>query len=186
MLKVALKGLIEAGREMERWSAQKRKQIRLAQSLALSKVGYQTRKAWAYDLKTGNLGLAELSVYHNMAGDTGFERRRTKNPLANLFGGITYHVDRQKMRLYLGFLGMTPGTAWQARIAGRSQQGYTWNVTEPHREALHTMGIHLRESTRSVRVPARDIIGTAYARDEQKIFRTLRDLFRRKMAGERI
>jgi len=186
MLKVALKGLAQAGKEMERWSAEKQKQIRLAQSLALSKAGYQMRKKWAHDLKRGNLGLAEVSTYHNRPRGTGFQRRRAKKPLANLFGGITYQVDRNRMRLHLGFLGMTPGTAWQARIAEKAQDGYTWNITGDHREALHRMGIHLKESTTSVRVPARDIIGNAFNRDEDEIFRTIKSLFHRKMAGERI
>jgi len=186
MLNIALKGLEVASREMQKWAKEKNKQIRKAMTLSLSKEGYRARKDWARDLKTGNLGLAELAVYQNLPGDKTFRRRRKKKPLANLFGGIVYKVDRQDMTLNVGFLGQTPGTAWQARIAEKSQDTYTWNITEDHRTALHAMGIHLKSSTTSVRVPARDIIGTVHDRDSDKMIKNIRNLFYRKMAGERI
>lgn len=186
MLKIALKGLNTAAKKLERWSTEKQKAIRKAMSLALSKEGYRVRKEWARDLKTGNLGLAALALYQNIPGDKGFRRRRKKAPLAQLFGGIVYKVNKQRLDLAVGFLATSAGTAWQAKIAEKSQKPYTWHITPEHREALHSMGIHLKESTTAVRVPARDIGKVAEKRYGDEMLRNIKTLFHRKMAGERI
>ena len=188
MLSITLKGIEKAAKDIERWADRKAKEITKAMSLALSKEGYRVYQKARQDLKTGALGLEPKAVYRNEPGSKKY-RRRAKDkrpPLSKIFSGITYQIDRRKLHLEVGFRAVTPGTKWQARIAEKSLKGYTWLIRDKSRLALHKIGIHLRRTTTSVRVPARDIMGVVLEREGSRMLINIKDNFRRKMAGERI
>jgi len=139
-------------------------------------------------LKKGSLGLAPKARYQNEPADTRYKRKRTYPPLSStgMLRGITYHVSRQNLTLEVGFRAVSAGTAWQATIAEKSAKGYHWLISDKQRLSLHNIGIHLRETTTEVKVPARDIMGAVMAQEQSRMLTNVRNLFQRKMSGERI
>ena len=159
-------------------------------SLALSKASFELMTVARDDLKRGRLRLKALS-YMTTQADPRVKRKRSRKgiksraPLTGLFRGITYKVDRRTMSSEVGFRGLG-GTAWQAKYAERSLEGYRWHYTQARRESLHKIGIHLRPTTALGRVPSRDIMGVVYDRHGKKKIALIHLLFLKRIAGERI
>jgi len=188
MLTIGLKGLEKAGRELQKWADKKAADMRKAMSLALKTEGYRLMGVEKMGMKKGTLDLAPKVRYQNEPGDTRYKRKRIYPPLSStgMLRGITYHVSRQNLTLEVGFRAVSAGTAWQAKIAEKSAQGYRWLISDKQKLALHNIGIHLRETTTEVKVPARDIMGAVMAQEQSRMLTNVRNLFQRKMSGERI
>ena len=190
MLTIGLKGLDKAAREIQKWADKKLKEIHYAMAISLFVEAKRSKEKLQMDLKTGKLGLKSKSKYRNEAADKRYKRSRKDRypPLAStgMLRGITSHTDKRKLSLTLGFEGFTPGTQWQAKIAEKSMYGYTWPITERHKEVLHKYGIHLRKMTTSIQVPARDIVGTFFKKEGHIMLANIKRNFDRKMSGERI
>ncbi len=189
------KTVLKVTTDVVKWADKKKKASRKAMSLAMSKASFQLMKDAQMDLKTGRLGLKRLS-YMSDQSDPRFGGRKArrgkrtaarlaKSPLTGLFRGITYYVDRQRLRAEVGFRGIG-GTAWQARIAEKSFEGYSWRYSDRARETLHRIGVHLQPATSSARVPPRDVMSAVMEKYERKYFKSINALYLRKMAGERI
>jgi hypothetical protein len=181
--------------DLKRWADKKKKEHQKAMSLALSKGSFQLMKQAKQDLKSGRLKLQRLS-YVTDQSDPRFKKQRrgrgarsraklARAPLTGLFKGITYKVDRQRLKSEVGFRGRG-GFRWTQKYAQKSYEGYQWRYTEEQRAALHKIGIHLRPSTAFGRVPPRDIMGVVQDRYERKTAANIRVLFLRRIAGERI
>ena len=181
MFKVAFRQLQKASKLME----QEEKQLKKAASLAVTRTAYQLRRDASQGLKRGELGLAPRSVLRNRP--RGYRQTR-RAPLSSLWRGIIYKSDWKNLTADVGFLAVSEGTAWQAKIAEKSAHGYYWTYSPGMRSRLHRMGIHLRKATTGARVPARDIMGHVLLKKggEGAISREIRNKFERKMRGERI
>jgi hypothetical protein len=211
MLKFDFKILTtDLGKDARKWADARAKDMRKALSLAISKVCFKLYQDARQDLKMGRLGLKPKSRYRNrgvrvrkghqvyMKLDKRYRPPRGKSafvPLARLFSGITYDTNwrqfvggHQKYAHWqVGFLGLSPGTEWQARLAAKSAGGYQWLYPPHAREYLREMGIHLRAATRHGKVPPRDIMGAVRKKYPVRMLLTnIKTLFDRKMAGERI
>lgn len=185
-------------RDIRKWADGRAKIMRKALSLAVSQVAYKLYRSIRQDLKTGDLGLKPKSRYRNIRLDKRYRTPRGRYafvPLSKLFSGILYNTNwrgfvagSQKNASWdVGFLGTTAGTQWQRRIAEKSMHGYTWAYPAHAREYLREMGIHLRRTTTSARVPPRDIVGAARKKyPEHRMMQEIRVLFDRKIRGERI
>jgi len=187
MLAIKFKGIAKAGKGIQKWADDQKKNLNKAQTIALSKVGWNYAQIAQTELKGGRLGLAPKVLYRNTPGDPKYSRGPTDpdKPLSPLHKGITYHVQYSTKTLTLGFRGIG-GTAWQARIARKSVDGYRIRITKAKREMLHSCGIHLRKETKSVKVPSRDIMGAFYQKYYNDMLKDFKTLFLRKMAGEYI
>ena len=185
MFKIAFRQLQKASKMME----QEERKLKKAASLAVTRTAYQLhRDAWRW-LQRGQLGLKPLSVLHNRPkGYRRSKRKRNRDPLTSLGRGIVYKSDWKNLTADVGFLAVSEGTAWQAKIAEKSAHGYYWTYSPGMRARLHRMGIHLRKATTGARVPARDIMGHVLLKKggDGAISREIRDKFERKMRGERI
>ena len=188
MLVIKFKGIAKAGKGIQKWADDQKKNLDKAQTIALSKVGYKYSITAQTELKSGKLGLASKVLYRNALGDPNYSRGPTDpdNPLSGLHRGITYFVKYNTKTLTIGFRGVTGGTRWQARIARKSVDGYRIRITKPKRDMLHSCGIHLRRETKSIKVPPRDIMGAFYQRHYNEMLKEFKVLFLRKMAGEQI
>ena len=208
MLKFGFKLLTD----INKWADDRSKGVRKALYIAVNEESKRLRKQAMSDLKTGKLGLKPKSRYRNKGivirkGQQVYTRldkryraprgKRAFIPLAGLFSGVTFQLDssyrdfvagnRRLVKSEVGFLGQTPGTAWQARIAEKSLKGYRWLYPAHAREYLHAMGIYLRKTTTSGKVPPRDIMGAVRKKcPEYRIMQNIKTLFDRKMRGERI
>ena len=196
MLRLSFKVLTD----IDKW--QKAEIIRMRKALYLA-VNQEIRRLMnegKQDIKTGELSLAPKQVYKNIPGDPAFKRHRSKFaaiPLRNFFKGFQFEMDltygayaagrQRKLVAAVGFLGRTGSTQWQARLAEKSAQGYTWQYPKHAREFLAAMGIHLRKTTTSGKVPPRDILAAIRERNpDHVIMKNIKTLFDRKMAGEKI
>ena len=188
MLLIGLKGLDKAAREIQKWTDKKAADMRKAMSLALAKESYRLMGAVKMGMKKGTLGLKPKTKYRNEAGDKRYKRKRTYPPFSStgMLRGVSYKVNKQNLSFEVGFRSVSAGTAWQAKIAEKSMAGYTWPITERHKEVLRNRGIQLLKSTTSIKVPARDIMGAVLAREGSRMLTNVVSLFNRKMSGERI
>jgi len=188
MLTIGLKGLDKAAREIQKWTDKKAAAMRKAMSLALAKESYRLMGAVKVGLKKGTLGLKPKSKYRNEAGDKRYKRKRTYPPFSStgMLRGVSYSVDKHDLSFEVGFRSVSAGTAWQAKIAEKSMTGYRWLISDKQRLALRRVGIHLRKTTTSIQVPARDIMGAVLARERSRMLTNVVSLFNRKMSGERI
>jgi len=134
------------------------------------------------------MGLKPKSKYRNEAGDKRYKRKRTYPPFSStgMLRGVSYSVDKHDLSFEVGFRSVSAGTAWQAKIAEKSMTGYRWLISDKQRLALRRVGIHLRKTTTSIQVPARDIMGAVLARERSRMLTNVVSLFNRKMSGERI
>ena len=188
MLTIGLKGLDKAAREIQKWTDKKAAAMRKAMSLALSKEGYRLMGAVKMGLKKGTLGLKPKSKYRNEAGDKRYKRKRTYPPFSStgMLRGVSYKVNKQNLSFEVGFRSVSAGTAWQAKIAEKSMTGYRWLISDREKMVLRRVGIHLRKTTTSIQVPARDIMGAVLAQEGSRMLTNVITNFNRKMSGERI
>lgn len=189
MIQVAFKGVGQAARMFGDWADDKQKQMHKAMSTALKVEGYRLTKQIKVDLKAGRLGLEAKEIYQNKPGDKRYRKKRKTQPLARLAPGISYFVDWRKLALAVGFgvrQAATGAGGWTARIAVKSIPGYRMPISEGKKQALHSIGIHLRKSTESAGVPSRDIMEAVLAKEGNVILSNIRENYLRKMAGERI
>jgi len=190
MLLIGLKGLDTAARELQKWADKKAADMRKAMSLALAKESYRFMGAVKMGLKKGTLGLKPKARYRNEPKDKAYRRSRKDRypPLSStgMLRGITYKVNTQNLSLEVGFRAVSAGTAWQAKIAEKSMSGYRWLISDKQKLALRQAGIHLRKTTTSIKVPARDIMGAVLAREGSRMLTNIKHNFDRKMSGERI
>ena len=211
MLKLGYRVLTtDMTKDINAWADARAKEMRKALSLAVSAVIAQLYLDARDDVKLGRLGLKAKSKYRNrgvrvrkgnqvyMKLDKRYRAPRGKYalvPLARLFSGITYDTNWRQFvsgaqkyaQWQVGFLGLTPGTEWQARIARKSIAGYRWFYPPHAREYLHEMGIHLRAATHHGEVPPRDIMGAVRKKYPDRMLLTnIQTLFDRKMAGGKI
>ena len=190
MLTIGLKGLDKAARGIQKWADKKAADMRKAMSLALSKESYRLIGAVKMGLKKGTLGLKPKARYRNEPKAKAYRRsRKDRYPPFSSTGmlrGVTYKVNKQNLSFEVGFRSVSAGTAWQAKIAEKSVTGYRWLISDKKRLALRNIGVHLRKTTTSVQVPARDIMGAVLAREGSRMLTNVVALFNRKMSGERI
>lgn len=189
------KTVLKVTTDVVKWADKKAKESRKAMAVAMSKASFQLMQDARQDLKTGRLGLKRLSYLTDQAdprfgGKRARRGKRTaarlsKSPLTGLWRGITFYVNKQSLKAEVGFRGIG-GTAWQARLAEKSFEGYTWRYSEAARVTLHKMGVHLQPGTSSARVLPRDIMGASMDKYEPKFIRKINSLYLRKMSGERI
>lgn len=185
MLVVKFKGIAKAGKNLQKWADNTKKAMDKASALALQRVGWLYMKKAQSELKAGSLGLTPRKSYRNDPGDPRLSRnvpKTTGKPLWGINKGITYYVNKRQKTLTVGFRGVR-GTAWQARIARKSVAGYRIRVTKPKREFLHSLGIHLRKTTKSVPVPARDVMGAFYQKHYNEMLEKYKSLYLKKMSG---
>lgn len=201
-------------KDINKWADAQAKEMRKALSIAITKVigdkKTGLRRRISDDLKHGRLGLKPKSKYRNMGTrirkgqqvymklDKRYRAPRGRSafiPLAQLFRGVEYESNWRRFvsgadkeaRWAVGFLGRNPGTSWQVPIARKSIAGYRWFYPRHAREYLHEMGIHLRATTKSGKVPPRNIIGAARKKyPDRMLLYDIKRLFDRKMSGERI
>ena len=185
MLVVKFKGIVKAGKDIQKWADNTKKAMDKASVLALQRVGWIYMNKARDELKDGKLGLTPRKSYRNEPGDPMLKTnvpKYTNKPLWGINKGITYYVNKRWKTLSVGFRGVK-GTAWQARIARKSVSGYRIRVTKPKRELLHTMGIHLRKTTKSVPVPGRDVMGAFYQKYYSDMLKDYKCLYLKKMSG---
>ena len=189
------KATLKLKSDLRKWADQENREIHKDLAFALSKASYNLMRDARQDLKTGKLALKRLSYFSDQS-DPRFKRPRprksgrtsmkmARSPLTSLWRGIIYRVDRIKLTAQVGFLG-GGGVEWQKRIAEKSADGYQWQYTDRQREYLHKIGIHLRKTTVTGRVPTRGPIENVAAKYENRALKQLRDYFARKRKGERI
>lgn len=110
-------------------------------------------------------------------------------PLAPLYSGILYRVDKVNKTGKVGFIASEIGGGkmqiWAEKAAELHAMGYNLFYTERHREWLHLHGVHLKKNTTSANVPSRDIIDMINKKYGSIALEKLSDSFQRKMAGER-
>ena len=187
MLVIKFKGIAKAGKSLQKWADNTKKSMDKASQLALSRVGWVYTQKAQEELKGGKLGLTPRKAYRNEPGDPMLQTnvKDSNKPLWGLHKGVTYRVNKGQKTLTVGFRGFE-GTKWQTRIARKSVPGYRIRVTKPKRELLHTFGIHLRKTTKSVKVPSRDIMGAFYQRHYGDMLKDYKFLFMKKISGGRI
>jgi len=161
------------------------------QKMAYRAVHYEAlrlKQQGSFLLKTGKLGLIPRAVYRNDKGDKKYKKRSIKSPLAGLFRGFIFKSDQQNLSAKIGFLATSEGTAWQAKIAKKSAEGYIWLHTPREIEVLHRAGIHLRKGTTSSLVPGRDIVSALIDHEggESAIMSNIKNSFEARMRGEKV
>jgi len=180
--------------DLEKIAERQRKGIRTALQAALFKSAFLLSKDAKADLKAGNLRLQKLSYLSNRSDPrisqprgkkALLKARAARNPLTRFAPGIRYKVNKANLTAEVGFLG-GGRWAWTRRLAEKSAQGYTWGYTAKHRASLHRMGIHLRKTTFSARVPPRGIMDNVHQYLGPRAQRNIETYFARKMKGERI
>ncbi len=173
--------LITGGEWLEKWAKEQQGKLDKAAGQALNKTAYEISGDIEKALKFGQLGLTVLTPLRK--GPAKIQRKR--QPLAKLFKGIVYRVDKGNLVAKIGFLGDTAGTMWQHKYAKKSIPGYQWIYTAREREILHLKGIHLKKWTTSAKVPGRDIIGNAYDLFKDEAVVLWKQYFDIKAAGGR-
>jgi len=183
MLTIGLKGLDKAARGIQKWADKKAADMRKAMSVALATEGYRLYGAVRMGLKKGALGLKPKARYRNEPKDKAFRRsRKDRYPPFSSTGmlrGVSYKVNKQNLSVEVGFRAVSAGTAWQAKIAEKSMAGYRWLISDKQKLALHNIGIHLRKTTTSIQVPARDIMGAVLAREGSRMLTNVKHNFDR-------
>ncbi|MDP8275897.1 MAG: hypothetical protein RAO92_05795 [Candidatus Euphemobacter frigidus] len=179
MLKAGFKVLTDVNKTMKAETAK-------TQKMAHRAIHYEAlrlKTAGSFLLKTGRLGLTPVSVLASSKS-----KRKPRSPLRGLFRGFIFASNRQNLTADVGFLGTTPGTAWQAKLAEKSAEGYTWLYKPRHREVLHRAGIHLRKGTTGGLVPGRDIVSAVIEHEGgyDKIARNIKNSFDARMRGEKV
>ena len=167
------------------------KRILKAMSTALKVEAFRLKKEGAILLRKGELGLKQKTLLEYKENAKGQRRKQSKKksrvPFKSFAKGFLYKFDPKTMSAQVGFVGTTAGTNWQAKIIKKSVPGYRWLIKPGHRAALHKIGIHLKKTTTSADVPARDVIDAIIQHEgEAKILRNISTNFHRKMMGERI
>lgn len=193
--------LVKVTNDIEKWAKEEQARIDKAVVGSLYDATYALyQEAWR-GLKMGKLGLKERQVLGNIRGvrkeikARGTEGVRIKGgkksplPLTSLYPGILYKVLKSEKRGQVGFVGSELGASgiqiWAEKMAGTHLPGYTILYNKDFRDKLHGMGVHLKKTTASASVPARDIMGTVNEKHGGMAMEKLEDSFRRKMAGER-
>jgi hypothetical protein len=180
--------LIKVSKDWEKTKQQEITRVKKAAQVALTKTTYDLYDSAREALKHGQLDLPKKSPYRNEQNDPRYKLsiRDTVPPLATLYKGITYKVDKNNLTAKYGFLGLSAGTVWQEQIADKSLPGYEILIKPRASEYLHTRGIHLRASTTSTNVPSRDPIGAIFNKHKYLVLQKYKNYFERKMAGEQI
>ena len=176
-----LKFVMKLGTDMEK---EGKAEVARMQKMAYRAVHYEAlrlKTAGSFLLKTGQLGLGPTSKLAS-------SRKKTRAPLRGLFRGFIFKSYKQNLTADIGFLGITAGTQWQAKIAEKSVPGYRWAYPARYREILHRAGIHLREGTTGGMVPSRDILSAVIEHEGggDKIARNIKNSFDARMRGEKV
>lgn len=121
---------------------------------------------------------------------------RPNKPLQRLALPVRYNkID--DLTVAIGWTGPRVSQSWKS-IAERLQEGGTSRVTDRRRRFFMHKGdnlgkrspnrkfLFLRDSTRTLKTPARPIIDPFYEAHHLEAWRNIRNNFRRKLAGERI
>jgi len=187
MLKAGFKVLTDVKKIVDKES----KRTLKAASTALKVEAFRLKKQGAVLIKKGDLELKVKTLLEYKYNQKGQRRKQSKKksrvPFKSFARGFLYKFDPETMSAQIGFVGTTAGTNWQAKIIKKSVPGYRWLIKPGHRAALHKIGIHLKKTTTSADVPARDVIDAIIQHEgEAKILRNISTNFHRKMMGERI
>lgn len=142
---------------------------------ALSMLGGHLRKQIQTHVETGGSGWAPLSPMTL--------RQRKKeggptSPLYNLGKFARFKVQGgQSMRMRVGFLSGYRFSRYIKGIAKRMESGKTMRVTPKVQRHLAGLGIPTRKSTKSLKVPARSMVGFIFRREQGNIGRYLQEKF---------
>lgn len=171
--------VIKGAELLEKWANDKNSQVNKAMLDAIKVTAYGLRKDMIRELRQGGLRFPPTTRSR-------MNPKKSKNPLAKLAVGVLYKFNKEKMSATIGFHGDTPRTNWTRDFAARSDDSYTLVYTDRMREVLHRAGIHLKKTTRSAFVPARDIISGFFRKYQTIALDRVKDNFRKKLRGERI
>lgn len=167
------------------------KQLTGAVLTGLRKEGYRIYKETKDGLISGNLGLRNRVTYKNKLiigkrkRDKRFKRQvSASKPLLRLHQGVLYKVDKERLKVRIGFLGEGwKMTNWR-NLALDHADGYSFNPSKNYRNSLHRRGIHLRKSTMSIKVPRRWIMGAVMQGNKNdKIAYNVKRQFELRMKG---
>jgi hypothetical protein len=173
--------LLKGSEYLKEWGEEREATLNKAMVSALQKTAYEMQGMMRADLKAAGLNLVPLIPL--VKGPS--KLRRKRNPLAKLWQGITYQVDKPNLSAEIGFgkWGGSMATQWQRKYAEAAMPGYTWVYSQRQREYLHTLGIHLKKSTTSAKVSSRNIIENAFALYQRKATEMLKTYFDIKASG---
>lgn len=157
--------------------------------------GFNSMQKMRSDLKAGRLGLVPLTPYRNNMRyskkypdhDPRYRSPRNVNvntPMAYMAGGIRYNAIKSQGIVEIGFLQEKSPKRFLQAVAALN--GFRTQISSDKKVLLHTQGIHLRKSTSSIAVPARDPVGNFYRLNEAAMGAQIATNFARKMRGERI
>jgi hypothetical protein len=202
--------LVKVTNDLVRWQKDEQARIDKAVQGSLYDATYALYQAARTGLKGGSLGLPERQVFRNLKQARQAARGRGKGaisdvtwstgakirggasakiPLKPLFPGVIYKVFKEQRRAEVGFIGSEGGAGriaqWAEGLAAKHLPGYTLLYNAAEREKLHRLGIHLKKTTTSAKVPSRSIMDQVSTKHGFMALEKLADSFERKMAGER-
>jgi len=188
--------------------------IKKARFDALRVTAFVFRRELQTGIRQGKLNLRPLSPYRNTQNDPRYGTtttwkttsgqkyvrntgknawRHTKassvnvdRPLWALGAGVMYKANRSGMTAELGFVEGFSKVEGLRRLAEKHLPGFRIAITDRARRFLHSSGIHLRKTTDSTQVPARDPVGQFYVMNARRMADAFENNFNAKMRGERI
>ncbi len=168
------------------------RRVRKAVNDGLKVAGFKHMRSMQADLKQGRLGLEPLHPYRNPSHDLRFKKPpRSKEdpakPMKLLAAGIKYFAPRGVGYFEFGFLeGSRTKTPRLTALAEKMVPGFIIMVSADTKKYLHRIGIHMRKSTSSVPVPARDPVGNYFRMHKGEMEKDAENFIAAKLRGETI
>ncbi|MDA3835209.1 MAG: hypothetical protein PF495_17630, partial [Spirochaetales bacterium] len=192
---------------LEKWSADKSKELRKATDIALRREGFLLAQELKKEIrKRISPGLS--SIARRKLGTGRFTSRKPFTGLAGTKGSgggvipIRYNPTREGSRLGVE-IGMVDtkqekiSKSWK-RIFIKQQEGFSQNISERQRQYLIGIGANiskrskfrkyffLLKKTKTLKTPARPVVDPFWQKWQSRSMQRLSDNFNKKMAGERI
>jgi hypothetical protein len=202
-----LKMIFKAGKGLEKWSADKSKELRKATDIALRREGFLLAQELKKEIRKGiSPGLS--SIARRKIGTGRFTSRKPFTGLASTKKGgggiipIRYNPIQEGNRLGVE-IGMVDtrqekmSKSWK-RIFVKQQEGFSQTITKSQRRYLVSIGagigkrskfrqhFFLKKGTTTFKTPARPVIDPFWQKWQSRSMQRLSDNFHKKMAGERI
>jgi hypothetical protein len=165
---------------------------------AMRVAGYRLRKMMRSEIRAGAPGGRKFAPLRTISPG-----RSGRSPLGRLAVPVRYWARRNPDEVHVGFTGPRISKNWQ-RIVAMHETGFQTDVDAPTRYGTSlrkffirqgaAMGkrsrlkkyYFIRKSTRYFKTPARPILEPFWQAHREGAWRSIRNNFRRKMAGERI
>jgi hypothetical protein len=195
MLKATLKGAKQLKKALKAQSKRQRKAL----ETAIKVEGYRLRRELKKEIRSGSPGGKKFEPLTFLARrKRGSKRFKPNKPLSRLALPIMYHVkSKDPFKMAIGWTGPRVSNSWK-KIAERQQEGFAAPVTDPQESFFRHRGAEisrrsrnrryffLKDSTRQLDIPAREIIDPFYDAHHMESWVNIRKNFKRKLRGERI